>query len=57
MFTTSGDPAIDAYIHFWTGFIDAQALGQPNYAAMTRNASGQALAWTQDAVNAYVTYG
>ncbi len=53
MFTSSGDPVIDAYVHFWYGFVDAQALYQPDTPDLTRNGTGQALAWAQEAVRAY----
>lgn len=56
-FQSSGDPVDDAYAQFWLGFLDAQTLGNPTYPDMTRHATGQALAWAQEVVRAYVANG
>jgi hypothetical protein len=56
-FGNTGDPVDDAYSQFWLGFLNAQTLGNPTYPDMTRHATGQALAWAQEAVRAYVANG
>jgi len=37
--------------------LDAQTLGNPNYLPMTQHATGQALAWAQEVIRAYVANG
>ncbi|EIV91356.1 hypothetical protein [Frankia sp. QA3] len=56
-FGNTGDPIDDAYEQFWLGFLNAQTLGDPTYRDMTRRATGQALAWAQEVVRAYVANG
>lgn len=56
-FHSTGDPIKDAYIRFWIGMLDAQTVGDPNYPPMTQYATGQALAWAQETIRAYVANG
>ncbi|MCL9793867.1 xylanase [Frankia sp. AgKG'84/4] len=56
-FQSTGDPIIDAYVQFWAGLLDAQTIGDPQYLPMTQHATGQALAWAQETIRAYVANG
>ncbi len=51
-FKSVGDPIGDGCLHFWPGFTDAQALGKPDHAPMTRYAT-----WPQEVTRVHVANG
>lgn len=53
----SDDAVSYNYLLFWQAFINAQAAGERDYPALLERATGQALVWAQESIDAYTANG